>query len=79
MLNVRLTSKPANFVHIEMISGAALAQSQSDGVHAVARNCNELAEAAESDPAKKRYRRMAAAWLDLAEEQDWLDGQMPRP
>lgn len=41
-----------------------------------ARNCAELAEAAQDEPSKKRYQRMAAAWLDLAEEQDWLDGQL---
>jgi hypothetical protein len=25
----------------------------------------------------KRYKRMEAAWLALAEEQDWLDGEVP--
>jgi hypothetical protein len=48
--------------------------SKSEEYRENARNYNELAEAADSAPSKKRYKRMAAAWLDLAEEQDWLDG-----
>ena len=28
-------------------------------------------------PAYKRYRRMEAAWRALAEEQEWLDGEIP--
>ena len=28
-------------------------------------------------PAYKRYQRVEAAWLSLAEEQDWLDGEIP--
>lgn len=36
-----------------------------------------LSEAAKDDPTHNRYKRMAAAWLALAEEQDWLDGEMP--
>jgi hypothetical protein len=39
-------------------------------------NCAELAEAAISTPAKKRYQRMKAAWRALAEEQRWLDGEI---
>jgi hypothetical protein len=35
----------------------------------------QLAEAAQDDAAYKRYKRMEAAWLALAEEQDWLDGE----
>jgi hypothetical protein len=38
-------------------------------------NCLQLAEAAQDDAAYKRYKRMEAAWLALAEEQDWLDGE----
>jgi hypothetical protein len=34
-----------------------------------------LAEAAQDEAAHKRYKRMEAAWLALAEEQDWLDGE----
>jgi hypothetical protein len=40
-----------------------------------ARNCNELAEATENESSKKQYRWIAAAWLNLAEEKDWLEGQ----
>jgi len=34
-----------------------------------------MAEAAQGEPAYNRYRRMQVAWLALAEDQDWLDGQ----
>ena len=39
--------------------------------------CAELAAAVEKEPAKNRYKRMEAAWLAFAEEQDWLDGHVP--
>ena len=42
-----------------------------------AANCAELAAAVEKEPAKTRYKRMEAAWLALAGEQDWLDGHVP--
>jgi hypothetical protein len=42
-----------------------------------AANASQLAAEAEDGPSRKRYVRMAAAWLDLAEEQDCLDGQVP--
>ncbi|MBN9598276.1 MAG: hypothetical protein J0G28_01220 [Afipia sp.] len=50
---------------------------QSDIFRENAENCLRLSEAAKDDPAHNRYKRMAAAWLALAEEQDWLDGEMP--
>jgi hypothetical protein len=43
-----------------------------------ARNCGEFAGEARDFPSKNRYRRMQDAWLALAEEQDWLDGQLSR-
>jgi len=39
-------------------------------------NCAQLAERATDDPSYKRYKRMEAAWRALAEEQDWLDGEV---
>jgi hypothetical protein len=44
-----------------------------------AENCALLAEGESTrhGPAYKRYRRMQAAWLALAEEQEWLDGEVP--
>jgi hypothetical protein len=44
-----------------------------------AENCALLAEGepSEDGPAYKRYRRMEAAWRALAEEQEWLDGEVP--
>ena len=38
-------------------------------------NCLQLAEASLDEAAYKRFKRMEAAWLALAEEQDWLDGE----
>jgi hypothetical protein len=42
-------------------------------------NCAMLAEGEPSkdSPAYKRYRRMEQAWRSLAEEQEWLDGEVP--
>jgi hypothetical protein len=48
---------------------------QSDIYRQNAENCMQMAEAAEAEPAYNRFKRMEAAWLALAEEQDWLDGE----
>jgi hypothetical protein len=40
-----------------------------------AENCAHLAEGANNGPAVQRFKRMQAAWLALAAEQDWLDGE----
>ncbi|MEY9182902.1 hypothetical protein ABIG06_004484 [Bradyrhizobium sp. USDA 326] len=50
---------------------------QSDIFRDNAENCLQLAERAEGQPAHKRYSRMADAWTALANEQDWLDGEVP--
>jgi hypothetical protein len=47
---------------------------QSDAYRKNSDNCRRLAEDALDEPQRKRYVRMAEAWLALAEEQDWLDG-----
>jgi hypothetical protein len=49
---------------------------QSDLLRENAENCLQLAEQAEGRPAFKRYMRMAQAWVALANEQDWLDGEV---
>ena len=41
-----------------------------------AENCAQLAERAIDEPTHKRYKRMEAAWRALAEEEDWLDGEI---
>jgi hypothetical protein len=41
-----------------------------------AENCAQLAERARDNASHNRYKRMEAAWLALAEEQDWLDGEV---
>ena len=49
---------------------------QSDHFRENADNCAALAERATDDATFKRYKRMEAAWRALAEEQDWLDGEV---
>jgi hypothetical protein len=44
-----------------------------DDLRKNAANCVVLAEAADSDPKRKRYERMVAAWNSLAGTQAWLD------
>ncbi len=39
-------------------------------------NCAQLAERAADPPTHLRFKRMEAAWRALAEEQDWLDGEV---
>ncbi len=50
---------------------------QSDIFRENADNCLQLAERAEGQPASRRFSRMAQAWTALAQEQDWLDGEIP--
>ena len=50
---------------------------QSDDFRGNAENCAQLAERSTDGPTYKRYKRMEASWRALAEEQDWLDGEMP--
>jgi hypothetical protein len=49
---------------------------QSDLLRENADNCLQLAERAEGEPAHRRYMRMAQGWTALADEQDWLDGEV---
>lgn len=55
--------------------GTARGMKQSDLYRKNAENCLLMAEAAQGEPAYNRYKRMEAAWLALAEEQAWLDGE----
>jgi hypothetical protein len=48
---------------------------QSDIFRENAENCLRLAEGKTDEPNFKRFKRMAAAWRALADEQDWLDGE----
>ena len=50
---------------------------QSDIFRDNAENCLQLAERADGQPAFNRFSRMADAWRALANEQDWLDGEIP--
>ena len=53
------------------------AMKHSDVFRENADNCQQLAERAEGRPDSRRYSRMAQAWTALADEQDWLDGEIP--
>jgi hypothetical protein len=53
------------------------AMKQSDEFLENAGNCAQLAEHAPDEPTHNRYKRMEAAWRALAQEQDWLDGEVP--
>lgn len=50
---------------------------QSDKFRENAANCALLARQAKHGAARIRYKRMETAWLSLADEQDWLDGEVP--
>jgi len=50
---------------------------QYDHFRENADNCQRLAERASDHPTYLRYKRMEDAWLSLADEQDWLDGETP--
>lgn len=64
-------------MRFEMPEGAQ--PKQSDVFRENAENCRQLAERAASEPVARRYLRMADAWIALAEEQDWLDGESAAP
>jgi hypothetical protein len=49
---------------------------QSEIFRENAENCAHLAESAANELTFHRYRRMEAAWRALADEQDWLDGEV---
>ena len=49
---------------------------QSEIFRENAENCAHLAESAVNEPVFNRYKRMEAAWRALADEQDWLDGEV---
>jgi hypothetical protein len=50
------------------------AMKQSEIFRENAENCVRLAEATTNEPLHLRYK---AAWLALANEQDWFDGEVP--
>lgn len=49
---------------------------KSDQYRENAERCAELADGARNEPSRLRYKRMEAAWMALAQEQDWLDGEI---
>jgi hypothetical protein len=48
---------------------------KSDQFRKNAGNCAQLADRATDAPTFNRYKRMEEAWMALAEEQAWLDGE----
>jgi hypothetical protein len=55
----------------------AMKPKQSDTFRENAQNCADKAENTKDEPSYKRFKRMEAAWLVLAEEQGWM-GRYPR-
>ena len=49
---------------------------QSDILRQNAENYLKLAEGRLDAPSFKRFQRMATSWYALADEQDWLDGEI---
>lgn len=49
---------------------------QSEILRENAENCALPGEGAPDEPTFLRYKRMQAAWLALAHDQDWLDGKI---
>ena len=49
---------------------------QSEIFRKNAENSAHLADGAVNEPAFLRYKRMETAWRALADEQDWLDGEV---
>jgi len=58
-------------------TGRRISMKESDKFRENAANCAMLAKDAKHGPARIRYKRMETAWLSLADEQDWLDGEVP--
>jgi hypothetical protein len=53
--------------------------STSEVLRRNADDCAFLADLAQDEFNRKRYQRMNAAWLALADLQDWLDGKPTAP
>jgi hypothetical protein len=67
---------PSSEVALALFLTSSGPMKQSEIFRENAENCLQLAERAREAPAFRRYSRMAQAWTALAEEQDWLDGEV---
>ena len=54
-------------------------QKSSDAMRQSAENCDEMARETASEPERKRLKRLAEGWQEVAKNQDWLDGQPEEP
>jgi hypothetical protein len=78
----RLLSKA---VEICIAKQKSLDMKRSESMRKNAKACLNLQDAAHTEAARKRFRRMKDGWLALADAQDWLDGvicplaQLPTP
>lgn len=68
----RASPRPNRMPAIAMLSKAAEYREN-------AAICAELEAQATERPKRKRYQRMKEAWLALAEEAEWLDGEIMKP
>jgi hypothetical protein len=70
------TSLQSRFAFIRLLPERKNPMKQSQIFRENAENCAQLADGATSEPVFNRYKRMEAAWRALANEQDWLDGEV---
>jgi hypothetical protein len=63
--------------HTAICAFGEVTMKKSDHFRKSAESAAKLAERATEEATQDRYKRMEAAWLALAREQDWLDGEAP--
>ena len=73
LANEQRNTLPCDFVRCPAYSPTEV-EMNAETMRRNADNCLALAENAANTPVRLRYMRMAVAWQDLAENQDWLDG-----
>jgi hypothetical protein len=75
-----LRVSPGDFLYGRSLSfqpQAGATMKKSEDFLRNAENCARAGESATEAPTRNRFKRMEAAWRALAEEQDWLDGEVP--
>jgi hypothetical protein len=74
-----LRVSPGDFLYgrpFSFQSQAGATMKKSEDFLRNAENCARAAESATDTATLNRFKRMEAAWRALAEEQDWLDGEV---
>jgi hypothetical protein len=78
--NVRFPTQEPNardfVVRAEKIAGGVTALPSAKRLKEIAENCADMADSADNEASRRRYRRMEQSYLRLAETEEWLDGQV---